>query len=392
MRSAAATPSTRPGVDPYDLDLEGLEELMAELDEPAYRARQLRTWLVKGVDEPSRMTDLPAGLRPRLAGRFRRARPELVDHRVADDGRTHKLLLELADEAAVETVVMVYPDRATVCVSSQVGCALGCPFCATGQAGLSRQLTAGEIVRQVVLADAALRRGALGDRELPGRGPDHVTNVVYMGMGEPLANLEATLASLRWLHDPEGFGLSARRITVSTVGLVPGIRRLAEEGLPVTLAVSLHAADDELRDRLVPINRVHPLDAVEEAARDYRDRTGRRISLEWCLIGGVNDRDRDADGLAAVARRLRAHVNVIPMNPTPGVTWREPGPERTRAFMVRLEDRGVNATLRDTRGRDAEAACGQLRGSGTGARLPVAVGAAERVEQARPAVADRGAP
>jgi 23S rRNA (adenine2503-C2)-methyltransferase len=206
---------------------------------------------------------------------------------------------------------------------------------------------------------------------------------VFMGMGEPLANLPATLATVRWLHDPDGFRLSARGITVSTVGLTPGIRKLADVGLPVTLAVSLHAATDELRDELVPINRSHPLAEVEQVMAEYRERTNRRVSIEWCLIGDVNDDDGQADRLAAFARRLRAHVNVIPMNPTPGVRWKEPSAARTRAFVDRVRRRGAEITLRDTRGRDADAACGQLLASytlGAGTRLPAAVGAAERVD------------
>jgi 23S rRNA (adenine2503-C2)-methyltransferase len=373
-------------VDPYTLDRAELQALLTALGEPAYRARQVHAWLVRGVDDPTEMTDLPVGLRAELAARFAPTRPELVAHRVADDGHTHKLLLRFPDGEAIETVLMLYPRRATVCISTQAGCAMGCPFCATGQAGFRRQLTAGEVVRQVVVADAALRSGVIDGAHLPSDAPDHVTNVVYMGMGEPLANLPATLASVRWLHDPEGFGLSARSITVSTVGLVPGIERLAALGLPVTLAVSLHAATDGLRDDLVPINRSHPLAELETAIVDYRRVTNRRVSLEWCLIGDVNDDLEQADRLATIARRLRSHVNVIPMNPTPGVRWREPSRHRTTAFVQRLRDRGVEVTLRDTRGRDADAACGQLLASytlGAGQRLPAAVGAAERVSATR---------
>jgi 23S rRNA (adenine2503-C2)-methyltransferase len=376
-------PTAPAAVDPYALTRDGLRELVTELDEPAYRADQIHAWLVKGVDDPADMSNLPAALRDLLGGRFAPTRPELVDHRVADDGHTHKLLLRFPDGEAIETVLMLYPKRATVCISTQAGCAMGCPFCATGQAGFRRQLSAGEVVRQVVVADAALRSGDIGDEHLPTGAPDHVTNVVYMGMGEPLANLPATLASVRWLHDPEGFGLSARSITVSTVGLVRGIERLAELGLPVTLAVSLHAATDELRDELVPINRTHPLAEVEQAIRDYRRATNRRVSIEWCLIGDVNDDDEQADRLAAIATRLRAHVNVIPMNPTPGVRWKEPTAERTRRFVARVRSRGAEITLRDTRGRDADAACGQLLASyslGAGTRLPASVGAAERID------------
>jgi 23S rRNA (adenine2503-C2)-methyltransferase len=370
-------------VDPYALDHAGLEAFVAELGEPRYRADQLRGWLVRGVDDPAEMTDLPAGLRERLAARFTPARPELVAHTVADDGHTHKLLLRFPDGEAIETVLMLYPDRATVCISTQAGCAMGCPFCATGQAGFRRQLTAGEVVRQVVVADAALRSGVIGEEHLPVGAPSRITNVVFMGMGEPLANLPATLATVRWLHDPDGFHLSARAITVSTVGLVPGITRLAELGLPVTLAVSLHAATDALRDDLVPVNRQHPLAEVEQAMAAYRRTTNRRVSIEWCLIGEVNDDEEQAYRLGAIARRLRAHVNVIPMNPTPGVRWKEPTAARTRDFVARVERRGATVTLRDTRGRDADAACGQLLASytlGAGSRLPAAVGAADRVD------------
>ncbi len=375
-------------LDLYALDRDGLVELMTELGEPAYRAGQVASWLVRGVDDPMRMTDLPAALRERLAESTEGSTPELVAHHVADGGRTHKFLLRFRDGEAIETVLMRYPRRATVCISTQAGCAMGCPFCATGQAGLRRQLTAGEIVRQVVVAQQALATGRIGDVELgpaglEGGGPDHVTNVVYMGMGEPLANLDATIASVRWLHDPEGFGLSARSITVSTVGLVPAVSRLADLGLPLTLAVSLHAATDRLRDELVPINRVHPLVELEDAVQTYRARTGRRVTIEWCLIGDVNDDVVQADALARLARRMRAHVNVIPMNPTPGVRWKEPTRERTDAFVARVEQAGATITLRDTRGRDTEAACGQLlaaRTLGDGNMLPVARGAAERVD------------
>jgi 23S rRNA (adenine2503-C2)-methyltransferase len=380
-------PADAPAVDPYALDRDGLADVLADLGAPAYRARQVHAWLVRGVDDPDAMTDLPRELRAALGERFAPTRPELVAHAVADDGHTHKLLLRYPDGEAIETVLMLYPGRATVCISTQAGCAMGCPFCATGQLGFRRQLTAGEVVRQVVVCDAALRTGQIDADALPEDAPDHVTNVVFMGMGEPLANLPATLATVRWLHDPDGFRLSARGITVSTVGLVPGIDKLADVGLPVTLAVSLHAATDELRDELVPVNRSHPLAELEDAVRRYRDRTNRRVTIEWCLIGDVNDDLHQADRLAAIARRLRAHVNVIPMNPTPGVRWKEPSRRATSGFVDRVRDRGANITLRDTRGRDADAACGQLLASydlGAGSRLPAAVGAAERVDQLLP--------
>jgi 23S rRNA (adenine2503-C2)-methyltransferase len=383
-------------LDPYELDRAGLEELLVGMGEPAYRGRQVHRWLVRGVDDPEAMTDLPTGLRQRLAQRFAMSRPELARHVTVDEGTTHKFLLRFAGGTMIETVLMLYPrtdersGRATVCISTQAGCAMGCPFCATGQAGLDRQLTAGEVVRQVALAEAFLRDGGA---ELPDEVPDHVTNVVFMGMGEPLANLRATEAAVRWMHDPDGFDLSARSITVSTVGLVPGIRRLAELGLPLTLAVSLHAPDDELRDVLVPPNRMHPIAAIVAAVRDYQAGTGRRVSFEYVLIDGVNDTDDQADRLAEVVRSARpdrgpvGHVNLIPLNPTPGVPeWREPPPERVDAFAERLRAAGVPTTVRDTKGRDADAACGQLLATyrlGEGRRLPVAVGAAEQVDAVR---------
>jgi 23S rRNA (adenine2503-C2)-methyltransferase len=381
-----------PALDPYDLDADGLASLVAEHGQPAYRATQLQEWLARGVDDPRVMTNLPQSMRDDLAPRFDAARPELVAHTVADGGHTHKLLLQYGDGVAIETVLMLYPNRATVCISTQAGCAMGCPFCATGQAGFRRQLTTGEVVRQVVVADAVLRSGQLSAATdeagesfaLPGDHPDHVTNVVFMGMGEPLANTDVTLAALDFFHGP--LGISARHLTVSTVGLVPGMRRLADHGLPVTLAVSLHAADDDLRDHLVPVNRQHPLAAVEAAMEEYRAATNRRVSIEWCLIGGVNDTVDDAARLARIARRTRSHVNVIPMNPTPGVTWKEPTDDAVRRFMGELDRRGAQATLRDTRGRDADAACGQLLARyslGQGQRLPVAVGAADRVDALR---------
>ncbi len=368
--------------DPYVSSDDELDTLFARLGEPAYRTGQLRAWLARGVDDPTRMTDLPARLREILASRIATTSAEVVERRRSDAGATLKLLVRFPDAEAVETVVMRYPRRTTVCISTQAGCAMGCPFCATGQAGLRRQLTTGEIVRQVMLANEALRDEA----DASSASAPRVTNVVYMGMGEPLANLTATLASVGVLRDERGLGLSARAITVSTVGLVPGMRRLAASGHPVTLAVSLHAATDELRDVLVPINTVHPLAQVERAAREHRDRTGRRVSLEWCLIGDVNDGDDQARALAGIARRLRAHVNVIPMNPTPGVSWREPDPGRMRRFVDRVRAAGAEITLRDTRGRDADAACGQLLAAytlGAGTRLPVADGADQRVDARR---------
>lgn len=368
--------------DPYALDRDAIGAFMAANNQPNYRTGQFAAWLAQGIDDPEQMTNLPADLKQAISDTFTKIASRIVAHKIADDGHTHKILIEYADSEAVEAVLMLYPKRATLCISTQAGCAMGCPFCATGQAGFRRQMTTGEIMWQVhtvnrMLADDTFR--AALDHDAPKR----VTNIVFMGMGEPLANLEPTLQAVKHLTDPDGMNMSARHVTVSTVGLVPGIEKLAETGVPVTLAVSLHASTDRLRNELVPINRVHPLRDVEDAMKTYRQKTNRRVSIEWCLIGDVNDSDEQAEHLAAIAKRHRAHVNIIPMNPTPGVKWKEPTPAVTKRFVDRLEQRGVAVTLRDTRGRDADAACGQLLAQyalDSGKRLPVAVGAVARVE------------
>ncbi len=326
---------------PLDLSLGDLAGLLS--GEPRYRAVQVWRGLHQGLD-PSEMTDLPMALRKRLATGLPPAL-DLATTSVSEGADTVKWLWSLSDGSSVETVLMHYPGRATVCVSSQAGCAMACTFCATGQAGFRRHLTAGEIVEQVVRA----RRAAL---------PRRLSNVVFMGMGEPLANYGATWAAVQRLH--RELGLSARHLTVSTVGIVPGILRMASEGLPVNLAVSLHAANDELRDQLVPINRRWPLPVLLDACRTWRQAKGRRLSFEWALIDSVNDRDADADELAALAGPLAAHVNLIPLNPTPGYLTRGTPPARVRAFRHRLRARGVNATVRRNRGTDIDAACGQL--------------------------------
>jgi len=292
------------------------------------------------------MTDLPAGLRHRLEEELPAALTE-IDRRSADGGRTTKWLFALHDGTQVETVLMTYPSRATVCVSTQAGCAMACQFCATGQGGFARHLSEGEIVEQVVMAVRAAR-------------PRRLSNVVFMGMGEPLANYDRVWGAVQRLHGELGF--SARHLTVSTVGLVPGIRRLAREPLPISLAVSLHAANDRLRDELVPVNRRYPLAELTGACRDYVEATGRRLSFEWALIDGVNDRMSDAAELAVIARPLRAHVNLIPLNPTPGYPVRGTPRTEVRRFRARLETLGVNATVRVTRGVEIDAACGQLTG------------------------------
>jgi 23S rRNA (adenine2503-C2)-methyltransferase len=327
---------------PYELSRAELSELLE--GEPAFRGRQVWEGLHLRVQRPEEMTELPASLRDRLAVALPPALNQL-SHQTADGGETTKWLWALADGSRVETVLMAYPDRVTVCVSTQAGCAMACQFCATGQAGFRRHLSSGEIVEQVA---AAIREAR----------PRRLSNVVFMGMGEPLANYDRVWAAVVRLHGE--MGLSARHLTLSTVGLVPGIRRLAAETLPVNLAVSLHAANDVLRDELVPINRRYPLALLSEACREYVERSGRRLSIEWALIDQVNDTARDAAELAAFSRPLRAHVNLIPLNPTPGYAVVGSSPERVRDFRDELTSLGVNATIRVTRGVEIDAACGQL--------------------------------
>jgi 23S rRNA (adenine2503-C2)-methyltransferase len=311
------------------------------------------------------MTDLPTESRARLATELLPPLLTPVRHLEADRGATRKTLWRLFDGALVESVLMRYPatatsrERVTLCVSSQAGCGMNCPFCATGQAGLTRNMSVAEIVDQVVAGARALARG-----EVAG-GPGHVSNVVFMGMGEPLANYRAVLGAVRRMTDPtpDGLGLSQRSVTVSTVGLVPAVGRLADEGLSVTLAVSLHAPDDELRDELVPVNTRWKVAEVLDSARRYFERTGRRVSVEYALIRDVNDQAWRADLLGRLLNdrgRGWVHVNPIPLNPTPGSRWTASRPRDERAFVRALEARGVPTTVRDTRGREIDGACGQL--------------------------------
>lgn len=335
---------------PYLSAPEDLGELLD--GEPPYRVDQLLQWLYRApVLHASEMTNLPTELRERIGENLWPFRVEV--EQTSDRGTTKKWLFRGHDGAAFEAVLMGYPKRATVCISSQAGCALGCTFCATGQFGFERHLEPGEIVAQVAYARAFLRQ--IG---MPGV-PDHLTNIVFMGMGEPLANYARVRESLRRMI--EVMGISARSITVSTVGIIPGIRRLADEPWPVYLAVSLHAADDELRTRLVPINKRYPIAELETAAREYFDKKGRRLSIEWTMMDGVNDTLDQADKLASIARRLRAHVNLIALNPTPLSPEKASTRLHIEEFAGALKSRGVNVTVRDTRGRDIDAACGQLR-------------------------------
>jgi 23S rRNA (adenine2503-C2)-methyltransferase len=335
---------------PYLTAPEGLTRLLP--GEPPFRARQLEEWLYRSpVLDATAMTNLPASVREALGPRLWPFTVEAEQH--ADRGRTRKWLFRAPDGAAIEAVLMGYRDRTTLCISSQAGCAMACTFCATGQFGFERHLEAGEMVAQVAYAAASLA-------EVPMQGcPDRVGNVVYMGMGEPLANYERVRESLRRII--EVMGMSARSVTVSTVGVAPAIHRLAAEPWAVRLALSLHAADDDLRERLVPLNRRHPIDDLIDAAHAFRRAKGRRVSIEWTLIDGVNDTPEQARALASIARELGAHVNVITLNPTPLSDHRRPGDDRVAEFVARVGDAGANVTLRDTRGLEIDAACGQLR-------------------------------
>ena len=354
------TPRTSLPRSRYDWTRADIAELLA--GQPRYRVDQVWEGLHARGTEPGEWSSLPKALRATLAEALTPALTPVTES-VSDDGETVKWLWELADGQQVESVLMRYPDRATVCVSSQAGCAMACSFCATGQAGFDRHLSVGEIVEQVVRART--RAEADGQR---------LSNVVFMGMGEPFANYDRTWAAVERLN--EDLGLGARHLTLSTVGVVPGILRLAEEPLQVNLAVSLHLANDRERDVLVPINKRYPLDVLADACRTYIDATHRRLSFEWALIDGVNDTDRHARELAEYAAPLRAHVNLIPLNPTPGYEVRGTPPAGVRAFADRLAQLGINATVRRTRGTDIDAACGQLRathgGDGGPGPTPVA--------------------
>jgi 23S rRNA (adenine2503-C2)-methyltransferase len=351
-----------------DLELAERREAVAELGERAFRADQLsRHYFARYTDSPEDMTDLPAGVRAALAGELL---PRLLTSErelTCDNDATRKMLWRLHDGALVESVLMKYTDRVTMCVSSQAGCGMGCPFCATGQAGLTRNLSTAEIVAQVVAGERALQ----GDNPNQNASPtstSRVSNVVFMGMGEPLANYKNVIGAVRRLSDPvpAGLGISQRSLTVSTVGLVPAIQRLIEEKLTVRLAVSLHAPDDEARDELVPVNRRWKVAEVLDAAWDYAAATGRRVSIEYALIKDINDQPWRADLLGELLRGHLAHVNLIPLNPTPGSKWTASRPGVQEEFVRRIADHGVPVTVRDTRGREIDGACGQLAATITG--------------------------
>ena len=337
-----------------------LEAWLADHGWPRYRRGQLWSWLARGAASFGEMDGLPRDVRAALECDFRITSLTRVAASTADRALTTKTLFELDGGHSVESVVMRYAERSTLCISSQAGCPIGCPFCATGRFPFGRNLKAHEIVEQAV--DAARVLSAEGRR---------LSHVVFMGMGEPMANYGAVIDSVRRLADPELLGISPRRIVVSTSGLVPRIEQMSAEGLPVTLAISLHAARDELRDVLVPINKKYPVRELVAAAQAYAEKTGRRVSYEWVLLAGVNDTARDAEELGALLRRKLAHVNLIPFNPVDGTPYRAPDRSSIRRFREMLEAAGLTVTVRDTRGREADAACGQLHERVLRGRHPV---------------------
>lgn len=358
---------SRPAIS--EIELPTLAAWLAARGEPAYRAGQV----LDGAHRPEAsgfadLTDLPAALRGALDDAFRFS--TIVDSHIigADGGMTAKAVHELADGQRIESVLMRYPargamsERTTICISSQAGCAVNCPFCATGQAGFGRQLTPGEIVDQVLHWHRP-PWNALGDAT-----SGHY-NIVFMGMGEPLNNADRVFEAVRLLNDPARLGIGARHITVSTSGVVPGMDRMVDELPQVNLAISLHASTDALRDELVPINRKWPIREVVAAGRRFAGRTGRRVSLEYVMIDGLNDTDAQADGLVELARGWLTHVNLIPLNPTPGSRWTGTPAAGIERFVRRLRDGGTSVTVRDTRGREIEAACGQLHAQLAGSSM-----------------------
>ncbi|MGW5519138.1 23S rRNA (adenine(2503)-C(2))-methyltransferase RlmN [Nocardia africana] len=347
-----------------DLDSAQRRQAVEELGLPKFRADQIaRQYYGRLQADPRQMTDLPEPMREKIAEALFPPLLSEVRQVVCDEGTTRKTLWRAGDGTLLESVLMRYPDRNTLCISSQAGCGMACPFCATGQGGLNRNLSTAEIVDQVRAAAAALRDG-----EVAG-GVGRLSNIVFMGMGEPLANYKRVVAAVRRITSPapDGLGISQRNVVVSTVGLAPAIRKLADEGLSVTLAVSLHTPDDELRDTLVPVNNRWSVAEVLDAARYYADKTGRRVSVEYALIRDINDQPWRADMLGHKLHKAlgpRVHVNLIPLNPTPGSKWDASPKPVEREFVRRVEAQGVPCTVRDTRGQEIAAACGQLAAEG----------------------------
>jgi len=338
-----------------------LEAWFASAGEPAYRRKQVLAWIARGAQSFAEMRDIPRQLRERLEESFRVTSLKPIAVSEADSSQTTKTVFELEGGHTVEAVVMRYTERSTLCISSQAGCPVGCPFCATGRFPFGRNLAAHEIEEQAV--DAAGRLAREGRR---------LSHVVFMGMCEPFLNYSAVIDSARRISDPERLGISARRIVVSTSGIIPRIEQLADEKMPVTLAISLHAARDELRDVLVPINKKYPLHDLVAAADGYAKKSGRRVSYEWVLLAGVNDTERDAKELGKLLRRKLAHVNLIPFNPVDGTPYEAPARKDVVRFRDAVAAEGVNVTVRDNRGREADAACGQLHERVARANLRVA--------------------
>ena len=350
-----------------DLTLAERQEKLKELGLPAFRAKQLSVhYFQHYTTDPAKMSDLPKDRREELVDAMFPKLLTEVKRLTTDDGKTIKFLWRLFDGSLVESVLMRYPNRITLCISSQCGCGMNCPFCATGQAGLTRNMSTAEILDQIVQANRIIAEGGLGGQKHP---DERVGNIVFMGMGEPLANYKRVMNAVHRMvaAAPEGLGMSARGITVSTVGLVPAIRKLASEDVPVTFALSLHAPDDELRDELIPVNSRWKVDEALDAAYDYYVKTGRRVSIEYALIKDMNDHEWRAEMLA---KKLNArgrgwvHVNPIPLNPVPGSIWTRSEPDITSKFVRRLDELGVPTTLRDTRGKEIDGACGQLAADG----------------------------
>lgn len=335
----------------YNLTFDELTTFLVELKEPKYRAKQIWEWLYKNYAPTfDHMSNLPKPLREKLAQKANLGIQKPIVTQESQDGQTTKVLFRLADGQYIETVLMRYEERNTICMSSQAGCAMGCVFCATGQMGFIRNLTVGEIVNQFTYFAHKLAKTN-----------EHITNVVMMGMGEPLHNYVNTLTAVDRMIDETGINLGSRKITISTVGLIPAMKRYADEQRQTPLAVSLHAATNHERDRLIPINRKWPIEELMDACRYYIDKTGRRLTFEWALIRGENDTIEQADKLGKLVQGMLCHVNLIPLNPTKGYGGRPSDPERVQAFQAKLTEYGVSSTVRVRRGIDIQAGCGQLR-------------------------------
>lgn len=335
----------------YDLLLEDLQTWMKEQGEQPFRAKQVYQWIYRNVQSFDEMTNVGKSLREKLSADFTLDGVQLVAHSGSEKDGSEKLLVALSDGNMIESVLMFHDYGTSLCVSTQVGCKMHCAFCATGMDGFVRNLTAGEIVAQVVQANRLLKSR--------GRGP--VQRLVYMGSGEPLDNYANTIKSIRILHEPEGYNIGYRNFTISTAGLVEGIYNLTQEGLPLNLSISLHAPNDKLRSQLLPIGKRYSIAEIIEAAMNYFDDSGRRVTIEYLLISGVNDTTELAKELAALIKRYPFHVDLIPYNEVGGVDFKRPSTSRIRVFMDILRERGVNATCRISKGRDIDAACGQLK-------------------------------